>query len=98
MLKHKKEAMTAVKMEYHYVATKKCTGKHGADKKVVWAKVHTAKALEETANLGSRMGQLDGELEKYFNFLDRMRTNIWQVCKTLHRPCQISTRSMKLLS
>lgn len=72
MLKRQKEAMTAVKMENHDNASQKRTRNNKVDKKIVWAKVHTAKALEETANLGRRMGQLD-ELEKHFNLLDRMR-------------------------
>ena len=63
-LKQKKEALAVVKLENHAVA-KKRTGKNGVSKKIAWAKAHTAKALEETANQGRRMGQLD-ELEKYF--------------------------------
>jgi len=73
MLKRKKEAMTAVKIENHGIPMRfRKKNNKDVDKKIVWAKVHTAKALEETANLGRRIGQLD-ELEKHFNLLDRMR-------------------------
>ena len=73
MVKRKKEAMTAVKIENHGIPMRfRKQNNKDVDKKIVWAKVHTAKALEETANLGRRMGQLD-ELEKHFNLLDRMR-------------------------
>ena len=41
----------------------------------MWAKLHTAKALEETANVLHRQGQLD-DLEKTLNLLDRMKPTI----------------------
>ena len=41
----------------------------------MWAKLHAAKALEETTNVLHRKGQLD-DLEKTLNLLDKMKPTI----------------------
>lgn len=48
--------------------------RHNQDttRKVVWAKVHTAKAMEQNSNVASRLGRVE-ELEKTLNLLDRIR-------------------------
>ena len=59
------------KYEYDCVDRKSRT----LSKQSIWAKLHAAKALEETANVLRRQGQLD-ELEKTLNLLDRMKSTI----------------------
>ena len=42
----------------------------------MWAKLHAAKALEETANVLRQQGQLDDLVEKTLKLLDRMKSTI----------------------
>ena len=44
-------------------------------KQTAWAKVHVAKAMKQTSNVGKRLAKMD-ELEKSLNFLDRIQPTI----------------------
>jgi len=52
--------------------SRKIRHENALSKQSMWAKLHAAKVLEETANVLCQQGQL-GDLEKSLNLLDRMK-------------------------
>ena len=71
--KYKKRKNAAIKKEVGVVSTaENAAAKNKNEKQQVWAKVHMAKAMEESSNVQRKLGEIEAH-EKNLNLLDRLR-------------------------